>query len=578
MQSLTAARTGLRPQNLLRIAGQRQHRRGVANLATFKTPKVFNEPNHHYAKGSQQREGLDAAIEKYKKLLPLEVPIVVGGEQIRTSALSTQKNPSDHASTVASYHTATPEDVNRAIDAALAARESWASLPFADRAAIFLKAADLISTKYRYDIMAATILGQGKNAWQAEIDAAAETIDFLRFSVAFAEELYAQQPAQNSPTLWNRLEYRPLEGFVYAVSPFNFTAIAGNLTAAPALMGNVVVWKPSDSAVASNWLLYQILLEAGLPKDVIQFVPGNPVEVTREVLAHREFAALHYTGSTAVFRKLYGAIGEGVAEGRYRSYPRIVGETGGKNFHLVHPSADLDNAAVQTVRGAFEYQGQKCSATSRLYVARSVWPAFKEKLAAETEALSQGDPWDHANFSGPVIHEASFAKLSGAIDAAKSDPELTLVAGGSYDRSRGYFVRPTIYETSNPAHPYLSTEFFGPIITAYVYDDAAPNAFEDACDLIDRTSEYGLTGAVFAQDRFALRTAEERLRNAAGNFYLNCKSTGAVVGQQAFGGARASGTDDKAGSINILTRFVNIRAIKEEFLPTTKVTYPSNEV
>ncbi|PON26123.1 delta-1-pyrroline-5-carboxylate dehydrogenase, mitochondrial, partial [Trichoderma gamsii] len=493
-------------------------------------------------------------------------------------SLSKQLNPSDHSKTVASYHTATPADVSKAIDAALAAKPAWESLPFADRAAVFLKAADLIAGKYRYDIMAATMLGQGKNAWQAEIDAAAELADFFRFNVKYAEELYSQQPEHHSPGVWNRLEYRPLEGFVYAVSPFNFTAIAGNLPGAPALMGNVVVWKPSDYAIASNWLVYNILLEAGLPKDVIQFVPGNPVEITKTVLEHKQFAALHYTGSTAVFRKLYGAIGQGVAEGRYGSYPRIVGETGGKNFHLVHPSADVENAAVQTVRGAFEYQGQKCSATSRAYVPKSLWPEFKERLIAETKNLKQGVPWDHANFVGPVIHEASFKKLSGAIDEAKSDKDLELVVGGTYDSSKGYFVQPTVYRASSPSHKYLSTEFFGPVLTLYVYDDAAPDAFSKACELVDSTSEYGLTGSVFASDREALRLAEEKLRNAAGNFYINCKSTGAVVGQQPFGGARASGTDDKAGSANLLTRFVNIRSIKEEFATTTKVLYPSNEV
>jgi 1-pyrroline-5-carboxylate dehydrogenase len=555
-----------------------QQRMGAATLASFQTPKVANEPNHIYAKGSQQRAGLTAAVEKLQKTLPLQVPVVVGGKEITTSSLSKQLNPSDHATTVANYHTATPADVSKAIDAALAAKPAWEALPFADRAAVFLKAADLVSNKYRYDIMAATMLGQGKNAWQAEIDSAAELADFFRFGVAYAEELYAQQPQFHAPGVWNRLEYRPLEGFVYAVSPFNFTAIAGNLPGAPALMGNVVVWKPSDSAIASNWLVYQILLEAGLPKDVIQFVPGNPEEVTKVVLAHREFAALHYTGSTAVFRKLYGTIGQGVAEGRYKSYPRIVGETGGKNFHLIHPSADLDNAAIQTIRGAFEFQGQKCSATSRLYVPKSVWPEFKEKLTAHAEKITVGEPWNHSNFMGPVIHAGSFNKLSSAIDEAKNDSELELVTGGSYDSSKGYFVKPTIYKTTNPSHKFLSTEFFGPILTTYVYDDAAPDAFSEACKLVDSTSEYGLTGAVFATDREAVRQAEEELRNAAGNFYVNCKSTGAVVGQQPFGGARASGTDDKAGSINLMTRFVNMRAIKEEFAATTKVEYPSNEV
>ena len=424
------------------------------------------------------------------------------------------------------------------------------------------------------------MLGQGKNAWQAEIDSAAELVDFLRFNVQYAEELYAQQPAHNSPGVWNRVEYRPLEGFVYAVTPFNFTAIAGNLPGAPALMGNVVVWKPSDSAIASNWLLYNILLEAGLPKNVIQFLPGNPEEVTKVVLAHKKLAALHYTGSTAVFRKLYGSIANGVAEGRYQGYPRIVGETGGKNFHLIHSSADIDNAAVQTTRGAFEYQGQKCSATSRAYVPKSVWPQFKERLVAETSALSIGGPTDYKNFVGPVIHAASFKKLSGVIDAAKNDKELELLVGGKHDNSTGYYIHPTIYATTNPQHHLLSTELFGPILTVYVYDDTSSpvEAFTSICELVDSTSEYGLTGSIFASDRAAIRFAEDALRNSAGNFYINCKSTGAVVGQQPFGGARASGTNDKAGSQNLLTRFVSMRSIKEEFNPTLKVEYPSNEL
>ena len=470
--------------------------------------------------------------------------------------------------------------MKKAIDAALAAKPEWESLTFADRAAIFLKAADLISTKYRYDLMAATMLGQGKNAWQAEIDAAAELCDFLRFNVQYAEELYAQQPAHNSTGVWNRIEYRPLEGFVYAITPFNFTAIAGNLPGVPALLGNVVVWKPSDYAIASNWLLYNILVEAGLPRNVIQFIPGEPEEVTKVILSHKKFAALHYTGSTAVFRKLYGQIGEGIAEGRYVGYPRIVGETGGKNFHLIHSSADIDNAAVQTVRGAFEYQGQKCSATSRLYVPKSIWPDFKKRLVEETEKLSIGVPWDAKNFIGPVIHPASFKKLSGVIDAAKDDSELTLLTGGKYDDSKGYYVHPTIYETTNPRHKLLSTELFGPVLVAYVYDDTKTpvDAFAATCELVDSTSEYGLTGSVFASDRAAVRFAEEKLRNSAGNFYINCKSTGAVVGQQPFGGSRASGTNDKAGSQAIMGRFVSMRSIKEEFNATTKVEYPSNEV
>lgn len=378
--------------------------------------------------------------------------------------------------------------------------------------------------------------------------------------------------------MYSRVEYRPLEGFVYAISPFNFTAIGANLPAAPALMGNVVVWKPSPAAIASNWLVYKILIEAGLPPNVIQFIPGDAEEVTQAVLSHRQFAALHYTGSTAVFRSLYGKIAAGVADGKYQSYPRIVGETGGKNFHLIHNSAEIPNAVVQTVRGAFEFQGQKCSACSRAYVPQSVWPEFKERLVAEVQALKIGDPSDFSNFIGPVIHEASFKKLSGVIDEAKNDKELELLVGGKYDDSKGYYIHPTVYQTTNPNHPLLSRELFGPVLVVYAYDDAAADSFSSICKQIDGTSEYALTGAVFAKDREVIRFAENELRNAAGNFYINCKCTGAVVGQQPFGGSRASGTNDKAGSANLLSRFVNVRAIKEEFLASEKVEYPSNEV
>ncbi|KAI0485157.1 delta-1-pyrroline-5-carboxylate dehydrogenase 1 [Xylariaceae sp. FL0804] len=553
----------------------------MTTLASFKIPKVVNEPNHHYAKGSSQRQGLLSAIDAMRMRGPVEVPLVIAGQEIKTSKTAQQFNPADHATPVANYSLAGEEEVKVAIEAALAAKPAWEAMPFADRAAVFLKAADLISTKYRYDIMAATMLGQGKNAWQAEIDSAAELCDFLRFNVQYAEELYAQQPAHHSPGVWNRIEYRPLEGFVYAVSPFNFTAIGGNLVGAPALMGNVVLWKPSDSAIASNWLLYNILREAGLPEGVVQFIPGDPEVVTKTILDHEKFAALHYTGSTAVFRKLYGQIGHATAVGWNRGYPRVVGETGGKNFHLIHPSADVDNAVVNTVRGAFEYQGQKCSATSRLYVPRSIWREFRLKLVMETEALQVGAPWEPQSFVGPVIHERSFKKLAAVIDEAKDDPALELLTGGSYDGTKGYYVRPTIYRTSDPAHPLLSTELFGPVLVTYVYDDEsspADEAFAEACALVDATGEYGLTGAVFAADRAAVRRAEELLRHAAGNFYVNCKSTGAVVGQQPFGGARASGTNDKAGSAALLGRFVSMRSIKEEFVPSNRVEYPSNEV
>lgn len=578
LQPLRSATKTLNALPAAYAGAQVASRRYAGTLANFKIPTVNNEPNQHYAKGSVDRQKLQDAVARMTKQGPVEVPLAVGGEYIKTSSILTQNNPSSHADVIAKYSNASPADVKKAIDAALAAKPAWEALPFADRASVFLKAADLISTKYRYEIMAATMVGQGKNAWQAEIDAAAELCDFLRFNVKYAEDTYGHQPVHNSPGVWNRVEYRPLEGFVYAVSPFNFTAIGGNLPAAPALMGNVVVWKPSPSAIASNWLLYQILIEAGLPPNVIQWVPGDAVEVTQEVLSHRQFASLHYTGSTAVFRQLYGKIANGVAEGKYQSYPRIVGETGGKNFHLIHKDADIHNAAIQTVRGAFEYQGQKCSACSRLYVPESAWPEFKEILTKEVSALKIGEPSDFSNFIGPVIHEASFKKLSGVIDDAKTDPELELVVGGKYDSSKGYYIHPTVYLTKNPNHPLLSRELFGPILVAYAYDDAAPDAFANIIRQIDETSEYALTGAVFAKDRETIKFASDKLRNAAGNFYINCKCTGAVVGQQPFGGSRASGTNDKAGSANLLARFVNVRAVKEEFLPTEKVEYPSNEV
>ncbi|KAK5152548.1 hypothetical protein LTR04_006414 [Oleoguttula sp. CCFEE 6159] len=550
-------------------------------MANFKVPKVDNEPNKHYTKGSPERQKLADAVEALKRNAPVDVPLVVGGKEIKGSSTLNQNNPASHSSTIASYSNASAAEVNAAIDAALAAKPSWESLPFADRAAVFLKAADLIAGKYRYDIMAATMLGQGKNAWQAEIDAAAELCDFLRFNVQYAQDTYGHQPVHNSPGVWNRVEYRPLEGFVYAITPFNFTAIAGNLPCAPALMGNVVVWKPSPFAIASNWLLYSILMEAGLPPNVIQFVPGDAVEVTKAVLGHRQLAALHYTGSTAVFRSLYGQIASGVAEGRYQGYPRIVGETGGKNFHLVHRSADIENAVINTVRGAFEYQGQKCSATSRAYIPASVWEQFKPRVIEETAKLKVGDPTHSENFIGPVIHAASFEKLSAAIDDANKDPELELLVGGTYDGSTGYYVHPTIYQTTNPTHPLLSRELFGPVLVIHVYDDVAADAvdaYTRICRTIDGTSDYALTGAVFARDRAAIRHGEEALRNCAGNFYVNCKSTGAVVGQQPFGGARASGTNDKAGSANLLARFVSMRAIKEDFVGSAVVEYPSNEM
>ncbi|KAI4229711.1 MAG: hypothetical protein L6R36_000627 [Xanthoria steineri] len=547
-------------------------------MATYRVPRVENENNKHYTKGSPDRKGLEAALQGYKTTRV--IPDIIDGREKETDTpgSTVQKNPSDHQRIICRYNKPSAAHVSKAIDAALAAKPAWEAMPFADRAAIFLKAADLISGKYRYEIMAATMAGQGKNAWQAEIDAAAETCDFFRFNVQYAQELYAQQPVHNSPGVWNRVEYRPLEGFVYAITPFNFTAIAGNLPGAPALMGNVCIWKPSPSAIASNYLLWKILMEAGLPPNVIQFVPGDAEEVTNVVLAHKDFASLHYTGSTAVFRQLFSKIASGVAEGKYRGYPRIVGETGGKNYHLIHNSAEVHNSVIQTVRGAFEFQGQKCSATSRAYFPSSLWQQIKPKLVQETKALKVGPPESFDRFVGPVIHEQSFRKLQKVIDDAQNDPKLELLVGGKYDDTYGFFIHPTIYQTTDPHHPLLSTELFGPILTIYVYPDSSPSAFTDVCKLIDSTSDYALTGAVFAKERTVIRQAEDLLRNSAGNFYINVKSTGAVVGQQPFGGARASGTNDKAGSQNLLSRFVSMRAIKEDFLGSTEVVYPSNEV
>ena len=519
---------------------------------------------------------LRASITKFTDEASLKVPLVVNGQKIYRDETKPQLNPANHSQNLADVSQATVQDVQAAIKAAKAAKESWANTPWSDRAAIFLKAADLISTKYRYDILAATMLGQGKNVYQAEIDCVAELIDFFKFNVKYAEDLYGQQPLQTAPGVWNRAEYRPLEGFVYAVTPFNFTAIAANLVGAPALMGNTVVWKPSATAALSNYLLLTILEEAGLPKGVINFIPGDPVEVTDVVLNDRDFAALHFTGSTDVFKKLYRQISENVSNDKYKDFPRIVGETGGKNFHLIHPSASLNHSALSTLRGAFEYQGQKCSATSRLYVPESMWPEFKEILSSQIEQITIGNTADSNSlnaFMGPVIHEQSFQKLAKAIDDAKSDPELEIVTGGSYDSSKGFYVQPTLIKTTNPNHEYLTKEFFGPILTTYVYPDAE---YDSIIKSIDSVTKYGLTGSIFARDRQAIRTAEEKLRYAAGNFYINDKSTGAVVGQQWFGGARASGTNDKAGSANILSRFVSIRNVKENFYELADFKYPSN--
>lgn len=440
---------------------------------------------------------------------------------------------------------------------------------------MFLRACELISGKYRADLVAATMLGQGKNIWQAEIDAAAETCDFFKQYISEAYRLFNEQPAIHEKGQRNKLEYRPLEGFVYAIAPFNFTALGATLIGPAALLGNVVIWKPSPSAIHSSWLLYQILLEAGLPKDVIQFVAGDAGSITDTVLKRPEFSALSYIGSTAIFKNILGKVGEATAKGTFRTYPRVVGETGGKNFHLVHSSADVKNAAFNTIRAGFEYQGQKCSACSRVYVAESVWPEFKDHLVEQTNALKVGPPEDYSNFINPVIHERSFDKLLDVINKAKNDPELELIVGGKADKTEGYYVHPTVYRTSNPNHELLNRELFGPIIVVYVYPDAE---WKTVPKLVDSTSTYALTGSVFAKDPHAARFAQDALKHSAGMFYLNTKCTGAVVGQQPFGGSRDSGTNDKTGTMAHLQRFTSVRSIKEEFGLLDQVQYPSNEV
>ncbi|KZP21596.1 delta-1-pyrroline-5-carboxylate dehydrogenase [Athelia psychrophila] len=542
-------------------------------LASFKVPAIENEPMRTYALGSAERKGLEAAIAQMEKDLPFEVPCIVNGKPVKTGKLAKQPMPADHANHLCSYHEADQATVAAAIDGALAAKAEWESMPWNDRAAIFLKAADLVSGKYRYRLMAATILGQGKNAWQAEIDAAAEFADFLRFGVKFVEELYSIQPSKNSAGAWNRVEYRALEGFVLAVSPFNFTAIGGNLPGAPALLGNVVVWKPSPMATYSNYIIHQIFTEAGVPPGVIQFVPGPPAEVVGQAIAHRSFAALHFTGSTHVFKQLWKDIANNLDV--YKGYPRIVGETGGKNFHVVHESADIKNAVIQTVRGAYEYQGQKCSALSRLYVSASAWKnGFKDQLLEEIAKIKVGAPQDWSNFMGPVINRQSYDKITGYIQKAK-DAGGEVLIGGTGDDSKGYFVQPTVILTKDPKSVTMVEEIFGPVITAYVFEDAD---FEKTLELVDTTTDYSLTGAIFSTSRAALINATNKLRNAAGNVYYNEKCTGAVVGQQPFGGARGSGTNDKAGSISIFYRFVSARSIKENFVGLEEFAYPSNLV
>ena len=533
----------------------------------FEVPVAINEPVKSYAPGSPEREEV---LNSYKELYnsKINVPLYINGEKIETGNTKPMSPPHDHQHTLGEYHLAEKSHIDSAISTALEARKKWSKMPWEHRAAIFLKAAELIQGPYRSKINAATMLAQSKNIFQAEIDAACELIDFLRFNVQYMSEIYAEQP-ESSSAAWNRVEYRPLEGFVYAITPFNFTAIAGNLPASAALMGNVVVWKPSDSQVYSAKVIMDVFEEAGVPAGVINMVMGDPVMITDTVLASPDFAGIHFTGSTHVFKDIWAKIGANIHN--YKTYPRIVGETGGKDFIVAHHTANPQQVSTAIARGAFEFQGQKCSAASRIYVAKSIWPEVKDSLLADIKSFKMGSPEDMSNFITAVIHEASFDKLAKYIDQAKSDENAEIIAGGNYDKSKGYFVEPTVILTTDPKYTTMETELFGPVVTIYVYED---EKWSETLKLVDGTSEYALTGAVLATDRYAITEATDALQNAAGNFYINDKCTGAVVGQQPFGGARASGTNDKAGSALNLLRWASPRLIKETFVTPVDYRYP----
>jgi 1-pyrroline-5-carboxylate dehydrogenase len=560
-----AALTAADPQHVRQV-----HSRNVRRMSThaiFRPPPAHNEPIHDYAPGSPERQRLQLRLEQMRHERT-EIPLVIGGQDIFTGETKPAVMPHDKEHVLADVHQGGAEHVQLAIDAAAKAWEDWSRWPWEERAAVVLRAAELLAGPWRDTLNAATMLGQSKTAHQAEIDAACESIDFFRFNVEFMYRVYSEQPV-SSPGLWNRLEYRPLEGFVFAVSPFNFTAIAANLTSSPALMGNVVVWKPAGTAMLSAYYLMRLFQEAGLPDGVINLVYGPGAEIGDAALSSPHLAGIHFTGSTPVFNSMWRTVASNME--RYRNYPRIVGETGGKDFILAHPSADVDSLATAIVRGSFEYQGQKCSASSRIYAPSNLWPALRERLQEEVATIKMGDVSDFGNFMGAVIDSSSFRTQSEAIEEAKASADADIVVGGGYDDSHGYFVEPTVIETRDPGFRTMREELFGPVVTTYVYDESK---WDETLELVDSTAPYGLTGAVFSEDRAAIDDARDKLRYAAGNFYVNDKPTGAVVGQQPFGGARASGTNDKAGSMWNLIRWVSPRTIKETFIPPKNYRYP----
>ncbi|WP_410222415.1 L-glutamate gamma-semialdehyde dehydrogenase [Pedobacter sp.] len=534
----------------------------------FNIPAPVNEPVYNYAPGSKERKLLKEALADARSKV-LDIPMYINGKAIFTEDKGKINPPHDHQHLLATYSKGTKKHVEQAIDAALAAKADWENLAWEQRAAIFLKAADLIAGPYRYKLNAATMLGQSKNAYQAEIDSACEIIDFLRFNVSYMAEIYKQQPPVSPNGSWNRVEQRPLEGFVFALTPFNFTAIAGNLPSCVAMMGNVVVWKPANTQIYAANVLMEIFREAGLPDGVINLIYVSGPDAGDVIFNHADFAGIHFTGSTGVFQDIWKTIGNNIH--KYKTYPRIVGETGGKDFILVHGSADVEAANTAIVRGAFEYQGQKCSAASRVYIAKSIWPQLKELMVRDLASFKMGPTEDFSNFINAVIDEKSFNNLAKYIDAAKKDSGVEIIAGGNYDKSKGYFIEPTVLVVDDPKYTTMCEELFGPVLTVYVYDD---KDFDKILDIIDTTSIYALTGAVIAQDRYVIAQATQALRNAAGNFYVNDKCTGAVVGQQPFGGARGSGTNDKAGSMINLLRWVSPRTIKETFNPPKDYRYP----